>query len=186
MENLKNKKVAILATDGFEQSELTSPLENLKKLGVKVDIVAPKLGEIKGWKDGDWADSFEVDKSLDDVSAMDYDALVLPGGTLNPDKLRANEKAINFIKSFFDEKKTVAAICHGPQLLINAEVVENRKLTSFHSIKMDLINAGAKWVDQEVVEDQGLITSRTPEDLPAFNKRLIEVLGEVETNSFDQ
>ncbi|MFD2036286.1 type 1 glutamine amidotransferase domain-containing protein [Belliella marina] len=178
MENLKNKKVAILATNGFEMSELVSPLRTLQKNGAKVDIIAPKLGKIKGWENGDWAESVEVDKALDEVTSSDYDALVLPGGTLNPDKLRMDKKAINFIKTFFDDKKIVAAICHGPQLLIDAEAVENRKLTSFHSIKKDLENAGASWVDEEVVVDQGLITSRTPEDLSAFNRALVEHLTE--------
>ena len=172
------KRIAILATDGFEESELKSPKEAMEKEGFEVEIVSEKEGEIKSWKDGNWSGSYRVDKTLENVNASDYNALMLPGGVINPDKLRRNEKALEFVTSFFEQKKPVAAICHGPQVLISAGVVKGRKMTSFISIKDDLINAGANWVDQEVVVDQGFITSRSPKDLPAFNEKLIEEIKE--------
>jgi len=178
MKNLSSKKVAILATDGFEESELSSPKEALEGAGATVHIIAPKSGKIKGWKDGNWSNEYEVDKTLAEANEGDYTALVLPGGVINPDTLRQNEDAINFIRSFFKSHKPVAAICHAPQLLIEAGVVEGRKITSYNSIKTDLKNAGANWVDKEVVCDQGLVTSRNPDDLPAFNKKLIEEVKE--------
>lgn len=173
-----SKKVAILATHGFEESELVSPKEALEQQGWTAHIISPEGGSIKSWAEKDWGKEYPVDKTLAEVSSGDYDALVLPGGVINPDKLRVDEKALAFVKSFFDEKKPVAAICHGPQVLINAQVVEGRKMTSFQSVKQDLINAGAQWVDEEVVVDAGLVTSRTPDDLPAFNKKLIEEIKE--------
>ena len=173
-----NKRVAILATDGFEESELKSPKEAMEEAGFDVKIISEKSGSIKGWKDGNWSNEYKVDDTLDNVSASDFDALMLPGGVINPDKLRRNEDALKFVKGFFDEKKPVAAICHGPQILISAGVVNGRKMTSFSSIKDDLINAGANWVDQEVVVDQGFVTSRNPKDLPAFNSKLIEEIKE--------
>lgn len=172
------KKIAILATDGFEESELKSPKEAMEKEGFSVDIVSEKEGKIKAWKDGNWSSEYAVDKSLDNAKSSDYDALMLPGGVINPDKLRRNDKALTFVKQFFEEKKPVAAICHGPQTLISAEVVKGRKMTSYPSIKDDLKNAGAHWVDEEVVVDQGFVTSRSPEDLPAFNAKLIEEIKE--------
>ena len=172
------KKVAILATNGFEESELSSPKEAMEKANFQVEIVSPEAGEIKGWADGNWSDSYPVDKTLDQVTASDYNALVLPGGVINPDKLRRNEDALVFVRDFFKQEKPVAAICHAPQVLISADVVKGRKLTSFHSIKDDLINAGAHWVDEEVVVDQGFVTSRNPGDLPAFNDKLIEEVRE--------
>ncbi|MDQ7918504.1 type 1 glutamine amidotransferase domain-containing protein [Mesonia sp. MT50] len=172
------KKVAILATNGFEESELNSPLEALKNEGFDVDIVSLKSGSIKSWTDGDWGKDFKVDKTLSEVSSKNYNALVLPGGVINPDKLRIDEDAITFIQDFFKEGKPVAAICHGGWPLINAEVVKGRTMTSFKSIRKDLENAGANWVDKEVVVDQALVTSRNPGDLKAFNAKVIEEIHE--------
>ena len=173
-----NKRIAILATDGFEESELKSPKEAMEKEGFTVEIISEKEGKIKSWKDGNWSAEYTVDSTLQNANASDYDALMLPGGVINPDKLRRNEEALKFVKHFFEQKKPVAAICHGPQTLISAGVVKGRKMTSFSSIKDDLINAGAHWVDEEVVVDQGFVTSRTPKDLPAFNSKLIEEIKE--------
>jgi protease I len=176
--SLKGKKVAILATDGFEQSELAEPLEALESAGATVHIVSPKAGAIKGWKHTEWGDSFAVDATLDDADPQHYDALVLPGGVMNPDKLRRDPKVQQFVRSFFEEGKPVGAICHGPWTLIDAGVVKGRKVTSYETIQTDLENAGASWVDQEVVVDNGLVTSRKPDDLPAFNRKLIEEIAE--------
>lgn len=172
------KKVVILATNGFEESELKSPKEAMEKEGFQVDIVSLEPGKIKAWSGGDWSGEYNVDKTLDDVSEKDYNALMLPGGVINPDKLRREEKVLSFVKDFFKSKKPVAAICHAPWVLISAGVVEGRKMTSFSSIKDDVVNAGANWVDQEVVVDQGFVTSRNPDDLPAFNSKLIEEIKE--------
>ncbi|AYN66155.1 type 1 glutamine amidotransferase [Euzebyella marina] len=172
------KRIAILATNGFEESELKSPKEAMEKAGFTVEIVSPESGEIKGWSGGNWSNSYKVDKTLNQVKASDYNALMLPGGVINPDQLRRNEDALVFVRDFFKQEKPVAAICHAPQILISADVVKGRKLTSFISIKDDLINAGANWVDQEVVVDQGFVTSRNPNDLPAFNNKLIEEIKE--------
>ena len=172
------KRIAILATDGFEESELKSPKEAMEKEGFEVDIVSPKEGKIKSWSKGNWSSEYNVDKTLDSVKANQYNALVLPGGVINPDKLRTNDDALSFIRDFFEQKKPVAAICHGPWSLIEAEVVKDRKMTSYKSIRKDLENAGALWEDKEVVVDQGLVTSRNPDDLPAFNKKLIEEIKE--------
>jgi len=178
MENLDRKKVAILATNGFEESELKEPMNALKNAGADVHIVSEKTGQIIGWADGNWSNSYNVDKTLDEVSQGEYNALVLPGGVINPDKLRRNENAVNFVRSFFENHKPVGAICHGPWLLAEADVLKNRKITSFHSIKTDMINAGANWVDEEVVCDEALVTSRTPNDLPAFCSKLVEEIYE--------
>lgn len=182
---LNGKKVAILATDGFEQSELLSPREALLAAGAKVEVISPTHGKIRGWSKDHWGKEVEVNTWLEEAKPEDYDALVLPGGVLNPDSLRKNDVAVNFVKSFFKEggQKPVAAICHGPQILINAEVVKHRKMTSYASIRKDLENAGANWVDEEVVVDHGLVTSRSPADLKAFNRKMIEeiVEGEHET-----
>lgn len=177
-DKLKEKKVAILATDGFEQSELVEPKKALEEAGATAHIVSPESGEIKGWDEDDWGDSFSVDVTLAEANAEDYDALVLPGGVINPDKLRTDEKALELIRDFFRQGKPVAAICHGPWSLINAEVVEGREMTSYHTIRKDLENAGAKWRDSEVVVDNGLVTSRNPDDLPAFCDKLIEEIRE--------
>lgn len=173
-----SKKIAILVTDGFEESELKSPKEHLEQQGWKADIVSLKSGTIKSWADGNWGKSYDVNKTLDEVSSKDYHALVLPGGVINPDLLRREEKAISFVQDFFEEKKPVAAICHGPQILVDADVLDGRNVTSFFSVKNDLINAGATWTDQEVVVDNGLVTSRNPNDLPAFNKKMVEEIKE--------
>ena len=173
-----SKKVAILATDGFEESELSSPKEHLEKQGWTAHIVSPKAGTIKAWAETDWGKDYDVDKTLDEVSASDYDALVLPGGVINPDQLRTNEKALSFVQDFFQQHKPVASICHGPQILINAGAVEGRKMTSVESVSIDLKNAGAQWEDSEVVVDKGLVTSRTPKDLPAFNAKMVEGIKE--------
>jgi len=173
-----NKRVAILATNGYEKSELNSPKEAMEKEGFQVDIVSLEKGKIKGWSDGNWSGEVDVNYTLKEVSANDYNALVIPGGVINPDKLRTDEHAVQFVKDFFKQKKPVAAICHAPWVLIEADVVEGRKMTSYGSIKKDLQNAGAKWEDSEVVVDQGLVTSRSPKDLPAFNAKVIEEIKE--------
>ncbi|MFO8147261.1 MAG: type 1 glutamine amidotransferase domain-containing protein [Bacteroidota bacterium] len=172
------KRIAILATNGFEEIELTSPKEAMEKEGFQVDIVSTESGKIKAWDKTDWSKEYDVDYTLNQVAAGDYNALMLPGGVLNPDKLRRSEKALEFVREFFKQHKPVAAICHAPWILIDAEVVKGRKLTSFISIKKDLENAGANWVDEEVVVDQGFVTSRNPDDLPAFNAKLIEEIKE--------
>jgi len=175
---LSNKKIAILATDGFEESELFEPLKALEENGADVDIVSLKYGQIKAWKKGDWGKTIEVDKIVQEVLAQDYDGLVLPGGVINADKLRAEPVAVGFVKDFIENGKPIAAICHAPWTLIETARVRNRKMTSWPSLKTDLINAGVKWVDEEVVSDQGWVTSRKPEDLPAFNKKMIEEFQE--------
>ncbi|CAM4206516.1 type 1 glutamine amidotransferase domain-containing protein [Gillisia limnaea] len=172
------KRIAILATDGFEEIELTSPKEAMEKEGFQVDIISTKPGKIKAWDKTDWSKEYEVNYTLDQVKPSDYNALMLPGGVLNPDKLRRSEKALEFVREFFKQHKPVAAICHAPWILIDAEVVKGRKMTSFSSLRKDLENAGANWVDQEVVVDEGFITSRNPDDLPAFNAKLIEEIKE--------
>lgn len=173
-----SKKIAMLATHGFEESELKSPKEHLEKQGWQVDIVSPESGSIKAWAEKDWGKEYPVDKKLSQANATDYDALVVPGGVINPDQLRVNDEALRFVRDFFEQKKPVGAICHGPQILINAEVVEGRNLTSVQNISQDLKNAGANWEDQEVIVDEGLVTSRTPDDLPAFNAKLVEEINE--------
>ncbi len=178
MENLNKKRVAILATDGFEESELREPKKALEEAGAEVHIISDKSGKIKSWTDGNWGSEYTVDKTLDQVSQKDYNALMLPGGVINPDTLRTNPEAVSFVKSFFENKKPVGAICHGPWLLVEADVLKGRKITSYKSIKTDMINAGAIWKDEEVVVDQGLVTSRTPSDLPAFNSKLLEEVCE--------
>ena len=175
---LEGKKVAILAANGFEQVEMTDPRRALEEEGAETSLVSPEDGAVKGWKHTDWGDTFEVDVPLDEAAPEDYDALLLPGGVMNPDKLRRNEKALAFVRAFFEAGKPVAVICHGPWTLIDAGVVKGREMTSYHTIQTDLKNAGAKWVDREVVVDQGLVTSRKPDDLPAFNKKMIEEFAE--------
>lgn len=170
-------KVMILATDGFEQSELTKPKSALEKAGIETTVVSLKSGEIKGWDKDDWGDTVSVDKVLSDVSADDFDALLLPGGQINPDKLRMDEDAVQIVKDFDDAGKPIAAICHGPWLLVEADIVDGKTVTSWPSIRTDLLNAGADVVDREVVTDGNLITSRKPDDIPAFSKALIEKLG---------
>lgn len=187
---LDGKKVAILATNGFEYSELVSPREALLEAGAKVEVIAPEGEKIKGWSKGNWGDEVKVNVLLENADADSYDALVLPGGVINPDSLRKNETAIDFVQSFFKaaSQRPVAAICHGPQVLINADVVKGKKITSWASIRKDLENAGADWVDEEVVVDQGLVTSRSPKDLDAFNEKMIEEISEGvhETKAYSQ
>ncbi|RFZ91733.1 type 1 glutamine amidotransferase [Mucilaginibacter conchicola] len=178
MADLSNKKVAILTEEGFEQVELTSPKEALEAAGATVHIISPKSGKIKAWNHTDWGIEIDVDKELSTASPDDYDALVLPGGVLNPDKLRQNKDAVAFTKAFLDAGKPLAAICHGPQLLIETGELQGRRLTSYPSLQTDLKNAGADWVDEEVVTDNGLVTSRRPDDLDAFNKKTIEEIAE--------
>ncbi len=178
MASLNNRKVAILTEEGFEQVELTSPKEALEAVGATVDVISPKSGKIKAWNHTDWGIEINVDKELSQVSPDDYDALMLPGGVMNPDKLRQNKEAVAFASAFLDEGKPVAAICHGPQLLIETGLIGGRNMTSYPSLQTDLKNAGAHWIDQEVVVDNGLVTSRTPKDLDAFNAKMIEEIGE--------
>lgn len=171
---LEGKKIAFLATDGFEQVELTRPWDDIKNAGATVELISLEKGEIQGMHHDDKGDTFKVDKTIDEVNASDYNGLVLPGGVYNPDKLRMNEDAISFIKDFFKQHKPVSAICHGPWTLIEAGVVEGRTLTSWPSLKTDITNAGGNWVDKEVVVDNGLTTSRKPDDLDAFCNKTIE------------
>ena len=177
-EQLKGKKIAILATDGFEQVELTEPKKALEQAGAKTEVISPKSGEIKGWKFTDWGDKVKVDKTLDQAKSEDYDALVLPGGVINPDHLRMEPKAVQFVKEFAQSGKPVAAICHGPWTLIEAGIVRGKTITSWPSLKTDLKNAGANWVDEQVVEDGNLITSRKPDDIPAFSRKVIEKVAD--------
>lgn len=178
MENLNGKNVAILATNGFEESELREPMNTLKKAGANVHIISENKGKIKSWSNGNWSNEYDVDKTINEANEQDYNALVLPGGVMNPDTLRKNNEAIRFVKSFFKHKKPVGAICHAPWLLAEADVLNGRRVTSYSSIKRDLVNAGAKWEDREVVVDEGLITSRNPNDLPMFNSKLVEEVYE--------
>jgi len=175
---LENKKVAILVENGFEQVELTEPRKALDEAGAETKIVSPVEGKVKGWQHTEWGDKFDVDVPLAQARADQFDALLLPGGVMNPDKLRRNEQALNFVKGFFDAGKPVAAICHGPWTLIDAGVARGRRMTSWASIQTDLKNAGVQWVDEEVVVDSGLVTSRGPKDIPAFNKKVIEEFAE--------
>jgi protease I len=177
-DELKDKKIAFLAADMFEQVELEEPWQALEQAGAEVELVSLKDGEVQGFNHYDKAGSFKVDKSVEEASADDYDALVLPGGVGNPDNLRQDENAVQFVRDFFEQGKPVGAICHAPWTLIEAGVVRDRTLTSFPSIRTDLQNAGANWVDEEVHVDQGLVTSRRPDDIPAFNKKLIEEFAE--------
>lgn len=171
---LSGKQIAILATDGFEEVELTNPREALRAAGANTHIVAPKKDHITAWDHDKWSNNYEVDIKLDSANADIYDGLLLPGGVLNPDQLRTNKKAIQFVARFMHQGKPIAAICHGPQLLIETQEIDGKTMTSYPSIKTDLINAGVEWVDEEVVVDKGLITSRSPDDLPAFNDKMIE------------
>jgi protease I len=177
-QNLENLKVAVLVADGFEQREMTEPREALDNAGAVTQIVSPATGEVQGWNHYDKADTFSVDVPLREARADDFDALLLPGGVANPDQLRMKPEAVRFVKDFFDAGKPVAVICHGPWTLIEAGVVRGRKITSWPSVKTDLINAGADWVDEAVVVDNGLVSSRKPDDIPAFNQKMIEEFAE--------
>jgi protease I len=178
MATLREKKVAILAAEGFEQSELLEPKKALEAAGAQVQVVSPARGEVQGWKHFEKGEKVRVDVPLDRADAGEFDALMLPGGVANPDQLRTIPKAVEFVRAFFDSGKPVAAICHAPWTLIEAGVVRGRTVTSWPSLRTDLTNAGAKWVDQEVVTDQGLVTSRKPDDIPAFNRKMIEEFAE--------
>jgi protease I len=177
-DRLDGKIVAILATHGFEQSELLEPRDALRAAGAEVHIVSPEAGSIKGWAKHDWGDAVEVDRTLNEARVDDYDALVLPGGQINPDLLRVRPEAVELVRAFYEAGKPIAAICHGPWLLVEADLVRGLQATSYPSIRTDLINAGGKWVDAEVVVDRGVVTSRRPDDLPAFNAKLIEEVAE--------
>lgn len=178
MPAIEQSKILILATDGYERSELRVPLDELKAKGATVHIASPKTDPIKSWDEDNWGDTVDVDIKASDVKIADYDALVLPGGQINPDKLRADTDAMRVVNEFVQSGKIVAAICHGPWLLAEADAVRDRDITSYPSIKTDLVNAGAKWVDQEVVTDEGIITSRNPNDLPAFVAKIVEEVRE--------
>lgn len=169
-------RVLIIATDGFEQSELTGPRDALNQAGIETVVASPEAGEIKGWDKTDWGESVKVDATLDQIDAAEFDALVLPGGQINPDKLRLDETAVGLVKTFAEAGQPVAAICHGPWLLVEADVVRGRTVTSWPSIRTDLRNAGAEVIDKEVVVDGNLITSRKPDDIPAFSKAVIEAV----------
>jgi protease I len=177
MENLKGLKVAILATDGFEQDELVKPRKALEDAGADTQVISPREQSIKGWKFTDWGDSVNVDQNLNQARSGEYDALLLPGGVMNPDKLRMEPKAVQFVKAFFDAGKPVAAICHGPWTIIEAGAAHGRKIASWPSLKTDLRNAGAEWIDGEAVVDGNLVSARKPDDIPAFNRAMIELFS---------
>lgn len=178
MQSLSGKKIAILATNGFEQVELTIPHLKLKDAGATVEVISPERERIRGWNHTDWGDYVGVDRLVDEASADQYDALVLPGGQINPDVLSLNRKALDLIKAFWQQKKVVAAICHAPWLLVETGIINDRKVTSYPSIKTDVINAGGKWEDSPVVADNGLVTSRKPDDLDAFCEKIAEEINE--------
>jgi protease I len=177
-ESLKGKRVAILVTDGFEQVELVKPREALEQAGAKAQIVSPKDGKVRGWKFTEWGDELSVDVKLDQARVEDFDALLLPGGVISPDKLRMEPKAVSFVKSFFDSNKPVAAICHGPWTVVEAGVAKGRKIASWPSLKTDIRNAGAEWVDSEAVTDGNLVSARKPDDIPAFNRAMIQLFSQ--------
>ena len=179
-EALKGKRIAVLVANGFEQVEMTEPRKALEEAGAKTDLISPEKEKVKGWQHTKWGDEFDVEKPLESANPADYDAILLPGGVMNPDKLRANEAAVRFVKSFVDSDKPIAAICHGPWTLIEAGATRGRQMTSWPSLKTDLKNAGASWVDREVVVDRGVVTSRKPDDIPAFNRKMIEEFAEGE------
>jgi len=176
--NLEGKRVAILATTGFEQAELLEPRKALEDQGAKTQVISPQKDKIKGWNEKDWGQEVKVDLPLESANANGFDALLLPGGVMNPDKLRMEPRAVEFVRQFFAARKPVAAICHGPWMLVEAGAVRGRTVTSWPSLQTDIRNAGGKWVDQEVVVDEGLVTSRKPADIPAFNRKMIEEFAE--------
>jgi protease I len=173
-EQLAGRRVAALVSHGFEQIELFDPQLALREAGAVVDIVSPESGTVRGWNHKEWGEEVEVDRSLDEARVEDYDALLLPGGVMNPDRLRLNRKAVQFVSRFFEEGKPIAVICHGPWTLIEAGVVNGLTITSYPSLKTDLVNAGANWVDRDVAVDRGVVSSRKPDDLPAFIRKMLE------------
>ena len=175
---LAGKHVAALVAKGFEQAELFEPRQVLEAAGATVHVVSPEAQTVRGWNHADWGDEVTVDRQLGQARVDDYDALLLPGGVMNPDRLRTNPKAVQFVKQFFDDGKPIAVICHGPWTLIEADVVRGIRMTSYPSVKTDLRNAGADWVDEEVVVDRGIVSSRRPDDLPAFNRKMLEEFAE--------
>jgi protease I len=175
---LRGRKVAILVEDGFEQVELTEPRQALIEAGAEAHVISPRPDKVKGWNHTQWGDEFPVEVRLEEARPEEYHALLLPGGVMNPDRLRMNPEAVAFVKSFVAERKPVAVICHGPWTLVEADVVRGRRITSWPSLKTDLLNAGADWVDEPVVVDQGLVSSRKPDDIPAFNAKMIEEFRE--------
>ncbi len=177
-DELKGKRIAALVDNGFEQSELIDTKNALEQAGAEVHVVSPQTGEVKGWQHTDWGQKVRVDRELSSARPADYDGLLLPGGVMSPDRLRANPKAVGFVKEFVAVGKPIAAICHGPWTLIEAGAVKGRRVTSWPSLKSDLTNAGASWVDEQVVVDRGLVTSRKPDDIPAFNRKMIEEFAE--------
>ena len=176
--SLQGKKVAALLTQGFEQVELTGPRDALEEAGATVEIVSPERGSVRGWNHTEWGESVTVDRALDEVRAEDYDALLLPGGVMNPDHLRQNPAAVQLVRAFYDQGKPIAAICHAPWMLIEADVVRGSRATSWPSLQTDMRNAGAEWTDTAVVVDRGVVTSRKPDDIPAFNDKMIEEFAE--------
>lgn len=178
MPKINEAKIAILATHGYERSELRQPLEELRAKGAEVHVIAPEMGDIKSWDEKDWGDTVPVDLKVTDAKVADYDALILPGGQINPDLLRVEEAAVRFVKDFVASGKTVAAICHGPWLLIEADTVRGRDVTSYASIRTDMVNAGGRWHDKEVVTDRGIVTARKPADIPAFVAKIVEEVEE--------
>jgi len=178
MKNLKEKRVAIITENGFEEVELTSPKKVMEDAGIKVDVISPQKNKVKAWDKDHWSIEIPVDVDITNANADDYDALMIPGGVMNPDKMRTNEDCVQFAKDFLESGKPVAAICHGPQLLIETGLLNGREMTSYPSLKTDLINAGVNWKDEEVIVDNGLVTSRSPKDLEAFNKKLLEEIKE--------
>jgi protease I len=177
-ETVSGKRVAILATDGVERSELIEPRKALDAAGAQTSVISPKTGSIKSWERGNWSDEIRVDLPLDRASADDFDSLLLPGGVMNPDRLRVDKPAVDFVRKFFEAGKPIAAICHGAWMLVEAGVVRGKTVTSWPSLQTDIRNAGGDWVDREVVVDEGLVTSRKPDDIPAFNSKMIEEFGE--------